>query len=148
MAVNQSMPEFEKKVHSWSRRYPNATYKGLKDVTKVIKKELEKNYSGGVVQRKSGKLARGVKEEVKRNPISARVYVEDRQQYKAGTLEEGGVHRAKKKDHMTFRVGGNWVKPAVTNHRAFRPLDKAYQKYKNEIPDMILKRIMRDVYGR
>lgn len=142
------MPEFESKVRGWARRYPTATYNGLKDVTGAIKKELVKNYSGAVVQSRSGKLARGVKDEVKRDPVSARVYVEDRQQYKAGTIEEGGTHHARKKAYMTFRTGSGWVKPAVTHHPPFAPLDKAYQKYKAQISEMILKRIMDEVYGR
>ena len=83
------METFKARVENWKGAWPKLTYEGLKGGTNLVRDEIKRRWSGPVLQRRSGKLVGAVQSKVTLNPLSAKVDVASRQQYKAQTHEYG-----------------------------------------------------------
>lgn len=83
------METFKARVENWKDAWPKLTYQALKSGSNLVRDEIKRRWSGPVLKKQSGKLVNAVQSKVKLNPLSAKVEVASRQQYKAQTHEYG-----------------------------------------------------------
>ncbi len=86
---NMTLEQLQRKIELWKKSWPELVKIGLQGGTSLLQKEIQRRWSGGELQTRSGALVRAVKTQVKLNPLTAKVYVDSRQQYKAQTFENG-----------------------------------------------------------
>jgi hypothetical protein len=134
--------ELQVKVELWKTAWPELTARALKDGAGEVAQTIKNEWSGIVLQRRSGKLVNAIRTQVKLNPLTARVYVEAKQQYKAQTFEHGKTIVPKKAPYLIIKFGNIWRKvKQVTIHP--RPVFKdALESRKSQIFELIRYHIM------
>lgn len=138
---------YKSKIDRFVKGIPGAVRKALIGGAKLVHREVIRNLSGAVLHRRSGKLIAAVGTEVKTMPLSAKVFVDNKQKYKAITHEEGRVITAKNPDGYLF-TGKAKIKSVTIPKRPF--MKPALEKKQKQAIRMILKGIMRSykAYGR
>ena len=91
-----TLEDLQRKMELWKGAWPKLTETALRTGTDVLRDEIKRRWMGQVLSPRTGKLVRAVKSTVKMNPLSAKVEVEQKQQYKAQTHEYGNTIDASK----------------------------------------------------
>jgi hypothetical protein len=101
------MEELRVKLELWKESWPELVHGALKGGTNLVKEEITRRWSGGVLQSRTGQLVRGLKTEVGLSPLHAKVFVDSHQQYKAQTHEQGrSINSETSKKGRIRRSGG------------------------------------------
>lgn len=87
--MNLTLDELQRKMELWKEAWPELVKGALQEGTNTVAEEIKRQWSGGVVRSVTGSLVRGVKTSVSLNPLSGKVYVTPKQQYKAQVFEQG-----------------------------------------------------------
>jgi hypothetical protein len=124
--ANLTLEQFTKKLERWQRSMPDAVKDGLRKGLDIVSAEVETNLSGRVLNRRSGQLFRAIGTELEayRRPLRAKVFIDNRQQYKAQAHEYGLQTKPGLKLPMR-----KFMKPA-------------YERNKDRVMDGILQEIM------
>jgi hypothetical protein len=78
-------------METWKGAWPKLTRKALRHGATLIQREIKRRWSGVTLQTNTHRLIRAVKTSTKLNPLSAKIYVQNKQQYKAQVHEQGRV---------------------------------------------------------
>jgi phage gpG-like protein len=144
--AKQSLKQFQGKVKGWAKKYPNATYRGVVKAAEAVEKEAKKNIRTKL-NRITGRLENSVESDVKRSPVSGKVFVNNKQQYKAQTHEHGETITTKKEDWLIFKIGGEWRRAKQVRIPARPFMGPALQKKRKEIRKIIARMIAARVYS-
>ena len=152
-----TLEELASKLELWKGAWPKLTETALKTGTDLLRDEIKRRWLGQVLSPLTGKLVRAVKSTVKMNPISAKVEVEQKQQYKAQTHEYGktidasmgrrGQLRTSKTGKAAFLQLGPpgaayWGRPKIVNIPARPVFHEAKQAMMKQILNKIEKTII------
>jgi hypothetical protein len=113
-----TLDELRVKLELWKGSWPELTKTALQGGSNLVKEEIKRRWSGGVLQTQTGKLVNAVKTEVGLSPIHAKVYVDSKQQYKAQVFEQGRTitpgtgKRSKLRMKMTGKEGFLQIGPS------------------------------------
>ena len=117
-----TLEDLQRKMELWKGAWPKLTDTALKSGTDVLRDEIKRRWMGQVLSPRTGKLVRAVKSTVKMNPISAKVEVDQKQQYKAQTHEYGKTITGQTHRHAYKRDSGG------TLRRMDRPKTSIYMQ--------------------
>jgi hypothetical protein len=148
------MQELIDHLNIWKKAWPKLTRTALRSGGNIVAQEVKRRYTGGVLHEFTGRLARGVRYSTKLNPISAKVYVSNSQQYKAQTHEYGAVHVGK--PFMTIAPAGTsknakglfWGRPSSVVIPARPVMQDSVRVKQAEVLALIEKTIVDDVERR
>lgn len=158
------LQQLQEKLQEWQKVWPAAVKEALIGGSNLVAEEIKRRWSGGELQKRTGRLVGAVKTEVKTNPIHARVYVDQKQQYKAQTFEYGKTIVAKgtsrksrkrkpgKEPFMQIRPskygGGYYFGRPKQVHISARPVfAPSLNAKRKEVVEMILRKVM-EAYRR
>lgn len=83
-----TLEELQRHMELWKKAWPDLTKKALQEGADILKSEIERRWSYTLRQR-TGRLMKALRTHVKLNPLTAKVDVTNKQQYKAQTHEYG-----------------------------------------------------------
>lgn len=86
-----TLEELQRHMELWKKAWPKLTQTALKTGADVLRDEIKRRWMGQVLSPRTGRLVRAVQSKVTLNPITAKVEVDNKQQYKAQTHEYGKV---------------------------------------------------------
>ena len=143
----QTLDQYQKKLQGWSRRMPRRVKRSLIQGTKILESDIKRRW-GSQLRRRSGELMDSIRSEVTLRPLRARVYVEQKQQYKAQTHEHSRTITPRKKPYLTFKIDGQWVKVRSVTVPARSAFGPALESKQDDILALILRGVMESYDGK
>lgn len=132
----EDFEKIQKKLTKFATELPTGVKIALEEAVAVVKAEEVRNLSGAILQSHRGRLAGAVETQVTASPPSAKVFINNKEVYKAVTHNEGKTITVRRKDFMRFPVHGQWVtvKSVTVPQRQFtEPTLRATQQRITEI---------------